>query len=274
MSGRRHHPLPPLAGEGRDGGTPRNGRSSLSSPHPNPPPHAGEGQESSAEIVPLARGAVPLGRAVAEALRRAIVTGRLEPGERLVEDRLSAELGVSRVPIREAIRTLLAEGLAVPTGRRGARVAELGPDLAEELVEVRATLEALNARLAARRHDPAIVAAIRGVLERGNAASRGGSAAELARLNAEFHDLLAEAGSNRVLKDVMRMLRDRTELVFRRNSTERAPEDWREHAAILAAIAEGEEELAELLAGRHVRRAARARLAAPEAAPRAGRAER
>jgi DNA-binding GntR family transcriptional regulator len=219
----------------------------------------------SAEIVPLSRGTVPLGRAVAEVLRRSIMMGRLQPGERLVEDRLSAELGVSRVPIREAIRTLLAEGLAVPTGRRGARVAELGPDMADELVEVRATLEALNAKLASRRRDPAIVAQILAVLERGNAAARGGSSTELAQLNAEFHDLLAQAGSNRVLQDIMRMLRDRTDLVFRRNSTARAPEDWREHAAILAAVADGDEELAELLASRHVRRAARARMDAIEA---------
>jgi DNA-binding GntR family transcriptional regulator len=203
---------------------------------------------------------VPLGRSVAEALRRAILDGVYKPGERLVEDRLSAEFGVSRVPIREAIRTLLAEGLAVPTGRRGACVAEITAGVAHELVEVRANLEALNARLAARHRDPEVLGQLRAVLRRGNAAAKTGTPAELARLNGEFHELLALAGSNRLLQDIVRMLRERTNMVFRRNTAERAPDDWREHAQILSAVVEGDEELAGLLAARHVHNAARARL--------------
>jgi DNA-binding GntR family transcriptional regulator len=208
------------------------------------------------------RGHRRLGESVAEELRRLILAGAYKPGERLIEDRLSAGFGVSRVPIREAIRTLTAEGLVEPTPSRGACVAALSPEFAEELVEVRALLEGMNARLAARHRRPEIVARLRAVLERGNAAARHGTAAELAELNGEFHELLAEAGSNRVLRDVIRPLRERTNLVFRRNTAERAPEDWREHAMILSAVIDGDEELAMLLATRHVRSAARARLGA------------
>lgn len=208
----------------------------------------------------IAKRREPLGRMLAEALRRAILTGQYRPGERLVEDRLATELGGSRIPIREALKTLAGEGLVVLTPRRGACVAELTRDVALELVEVRATLEGLNARLAARKRAPEIIARLRTVLERGNEAARRGSPAELAQLNGEFHELLAEAGSNRVLQDTMRSLRERTNLVFQRNSTERAPEDWREHAMILSAVVEGDEELAALLATRHVHNAARARL--------------
>ncbi len=203
---------------------------------------------------------VPLGRSVAEAIRRAILAGRYKSGERLVEDRLSAEFKVSRVPVREALKTLAAEGLVELLPRRGARVAAWSHDVALELVEVRATLEGLNARLAARRHDPAVIARLRGVLERGMAAAERGSAVELARLNSEYHELLAVAGNNRVLQDTVRSLRERTEMVFLRNSTERAPQDWQEHAAILSAIVSGDEELAALLATRHVHNAARDRL--------------
>ena len=203
---------------------------------------------------------VPLGRSVAEAIRRAILTGRYKAGERLVEDRLSEEFKVSRVPVREALKTLAAEGLVDLLPRRGARVAAWSHDVAMELVEVRATLEGLNARLAARRHDPAVISRLRAVLERGISAAARGSAVELARLNAEYHELLYVAGNNRVLQDTVRSLRERTEMVFLRNSTERAPEDWREHAAILSAIVSGDEELAALLATRHVHNAARARL--------------
>ena len=201
----------------------------------------------------------PLGQQVADGLRRAILAGRYAPGERLVEDRLAEEFGGSRVPVREALKTLAGEGLIALTPRRGACVAELSGDDVEELVEVRATLEGLTARLAARRRDPALVAQLRDVLARGDAAAAHGSADELAALNREFHELLARTGSNRVLQDMMRGLRERTELVFRRNSVERAPDDWREHAAILAAVVEGDEALATLMAMRHVHNAARAR---------------
>ncbi|MDN3565157.1 GntR family transcriptional regulator [Paeniroseomonas aquatica] len=204
----------------------------------------------------------PLSRQALQALREAILAGRLAPGERLIEERLSADLGMSRVPIREAIKQLVAEGLAVPAeGARGAQVAELTPEFAAELIEVRAVLEGLNARLAARRRDAGMIARIRALLARGAALPAGAPPAELAALNAAFHELLADAGANRALQELTRPLRERTELVFRRNSAERAGPDWQEHAMILTAVAEGEEELAALLAARHVHRAARGRLA-------------
>lgn len=195
-------------------------------------------------------------------LRAAILAGRFRPGERLVEEKLSPEFGVSRVPMREAIKRLAAEGLAGPAeDGRGVAVASLSPEMAEELVEARAVLEGLNARFAARHRDPVILQRLREVQERGNAAAQGASPAELAALNGEFHDLLSRAGATRVLPDLIRPLRERTNLVFRLNSTERAVADWQEHAMILAAVVEGDEELASLLAARHVRRAAKARMA-------------
>ncbi|MBX6742352.1 MAG: GntR family transcriptional regulator [Acetobacteraceae bacterium] len=224
--------------------------------------------------VPAGGKRVPLSRQALDILRQAILSGRLRPGERLVEERLSADLGMSRVPIREAIKQLVAEGLAMPAesapGGRGAEVATLTLDFARELVEVRAVLEGLNARLAARQRNAGTIARIRAILERGRALGDGGPPEELTALNAEYHELLATAGANRVLQELMRPLRERTELVFRRNSQERAAADWHEHALILTAVAEGDEELAALLASRHVHRAARARLpelAEPEREP-------
>ncbi|MDO9711870.1 GntR family transcriptional regulator [Paracraurococcus lichenis] len=205
---------------------------------------------------------LPLSQQALQRLREDILAGRLAPGERLVEERLSVELGMSRVPIREAIKQLVVEGLAVPAenapGGRGVQVAALSQDLAAELIEVRAVLEGLNARLAARNPAPFKVPRIEALLAHGAALSSGAAPEDLAALNADYHALLAEAGANRVLQELMRPLRERTELVFRRNSPERAGPDWQEHALILQAVAEGDEELAALLAARHVRRAARA----------------
>ena len=207
-----------------------------------------------------------LSKVVADELRRGILTGRHKAGERLVEDRLSAELGVSRVPIREALRQLAAEGLVEVQPRRGASVAEFSAEVARDLVEVRAMLEGLNARLAARHRAPAIMAELRQVLAEGNAAAQSGNVADLVRLNGEFHDKLAEAGRNSILWDIMRTLRERTSLVFAANTARRSREDWDEHSRILAAVIEGDEELSALLATRHVHQAADAAFSA-QAAP-------
>ncbi|WP_395709413.1 GntR family transcriptional regulator [Reyranella sp.] len=195
---------------------------------------------------------------MSEQIRGQILDGKLRPGERLVEDRLSAELGVSRVPVREALLGLSIEGLVKLEPRRGATVTEVTPEMVAELVEVRTLLEALNARLAARRHDPAIVGLLQDTLRRGNEAAQSGSPDQLTRLNGEFHDRLAEASRNSVLSDIMRSLRERTSLAFSLNGRARAREDWKEHAGILAAVIDGDEELAALLASRHVRNAAEA----------------
>ena len=199
-----------------------------------------------------------LSKVVSDQIRGQILDGTLRPGERLVEDRLSAELGVSRVPVREALLGLSIEGLVKLEPRRGASVAAVTPETVAELVEVRTLLEALNARLAARRHDPAIIALLQDTLRRGNEAAQSGSAEELARLNGEFHDRLAEASRNSVLSDIMRSLRERTSLAFSLNGRARAREDWKEHAGVLAAVIDGDEELAALLAARHVKNAAEA----------------
>lgn len=199
-----------------------------------------------------------MAKVVGQKIRGQILDGKLRPGERLVEDRLSAELGVSRVPIREALRELSAEGLVRIERNRGASVTEVTPAMVGELVEVRALLEGLNARLAAQRHDPEIVGQLSEILARGNEAAEAGSTEQLARLNAEFHDRLAEASRNAVLSDVMRGLRERTSLAFAINGRSRAREDWAEHSGILAAVIAGDGELAALLATRHVHNAAAA----------------
>ena len=193
-----------------------------------------------------------LSEVVAARLREQILKRDFQPGERLVEGRLAEVLGVSRIPVREALRLLAAEGLVEITPRRGATVAILSRSAAREMVEVRATLEGLNARLAARHRDPKILAGIQEVLAAGSGAAQSGELDQLVALNARFHDLLATAGNNSILGDLMRSLRDRTSLVFTKLDLPTARQTWEEHAAILQAVASGDEDLAALLATRHV----------------------
>src|SRR5438067_12639926 len=96
----------------------------------------------------------PLTKLAADRIRSRILAGEFAPGERLAEERLSAELGVSRMPVREGLRILAAEGMVTLQPRRGASVTSYTAPQIQELVEVRATLESLNAKLAARRSDP------------------------------------------------------------------------------------------------------------------------
>lgn len=209
----------------------------------------------------------PLHAVVTEELRNAILAGRYKPGARLIEDRLAGDLRVSRNPVREALRALAAEGLVAITPRRGAAVAVFGPDEGREMIEVRAMLEGLNARHAARRHDPAMIAALGAVLEEGRAKAGTASTEELVRLNGRFHDLLAAAGNNRILGDIMRSLRERTNLVFAPMSSAAAAQNWAEHAAILEAVIAGDEDLAALHATRHVLKAGQRYAAAAQTRP-------
>jgi DNA-binding GntR family transcriptional regulator len=188
-------------------------------------------------------------------LRQAILSGRLKPGERLVEGRLADELGVSRNPVREAIRALASEGLIEVTARRGAAVATMTEQEARETIEVRALLEGQNARLAARRQDKLIIKRIETVLNKGTAAVTARRFEQLFDLNQQFHRELAAAGQNTVLGDIMQRLRERTAMLFSPMNPARQARNWDEHAAILRAIIEGDERAAATLASEHVMRA-------------------
>jgi DNA-binding GntR family transcriptional regulator len=123
-------------------------------------------------------------------------------------------------------------------------------------VEVRATLEGLNAKLAARRHDEAKIQQLQAILSEGTRLAETGDVLTLMRLNQNFHDALANIAANSVLRDIMRSLRDRTALLFSPLNSGRGKQNWDEHAAILRAVIAGDGELAALLAARHVYNAA------------------
>lgn len=198
----------------------------------------------------------PLTSLIARTIRERILNGELQPGERLVEARLSVELGVSRVPVREALRLLAADGVVTIEPRRGASVTVYSPELIAELVEVRATLETLNAKLAARRHNPELVARLQKIVSKGAEIAKSDDLRQLNDDNVEFHEALAGIASNSVLQDMVRSLRERTAPIFAPHSRKRARENWEEHSAIVRAVIAGDAELAGLLAGRHVYSAA------------------
>ena len=159
---------------------------------------------------------------------------------------------------RRMLPVLAAEGLVTIEPRRGASVSVLSDAVAYDMVEVRATLEGLNAKLAAQRRDDKTVERLQAFLREGTEAARSEQLDKFLALNSQFHEMLATIGGNVVLTDLMRSLRDRTALLFAPSNMHRAKQNWDEHSQILNAVIAGNGDLAALLASQHVHNAAKA----------------
>jgi DNA-binding GntR family transcriptional regulator len=170
-------------------------------------------------------------------------------------------LGVSRNPVREAIRVLAAEAFVEVVPRRGATVARVSPEEAEELFDVRAALEGLAARLAARKRTPAALSRLNALLETACTAVDGGDLDGVADLNTAFHVAVAQAAGNAYLNLVVGPMLRRAQWVFLQTARFRASHSWQEHHGLYAAIAAGDEDAAEAHAVAHVAAARRSYLA-------------
>ncbi|MGW0480788.1 GntR family transcriptional regulator [Nonomuraea sp. NPDC003214] len=195
-------------------------------------------------------------------LRRRIVSGEFGQGERLVEDRLAALLGVSRNPVRESIRVLAAEGFVQVVPRCGATVATLSAEEGDELFDVRMAVEGLAARLAARKRTPASAERLRRVLEEARQAVDEGRLDAVADLNTAFHLAVGEAAGNSYLNLMMTPMLQRAQWVFSQTAAARGPHSWSEHLSLYEAIAAGDEDEAQARAVAHVAAARRSFLTA------------
>ncbi|MBS9477297.1 GntR family transcriptional regulator [Ancylobacter radicis] len=214
-------------------------------------------------IGPLSQESAPLRRKLVATLRRLIETGALAAGQRLIEKDLTAELGVSRTVLREALRELEADGL-LAAGPRGLSVAVLAQGEAENIYAVRAALEAMIARQFCQRADAAGQAALTGAHHNlARAYDSGGLGAILDAKLAFYRALCAGAG-NPVALDLLERLNARISLLRARSLVDpgRAQASIREIDALVAALLAREDARAATLAERHVAAAARAALAA------------
>lgn len=205
----------------------------------------------------LGRDHRPLRDIVCDELRVQIINGQYAPGEHLVEDKLARELGVSRNPVREALRVLQAEGFIDMIPRRGAVVVTLSDLEVRDIFDVRMALERLAAQLAARRADQQDVDELRRILGEAEAALGRDDSAALTELNAEFHEQVLVVSGNGYLRDVMLQLRGRMKWIFSRTAgSPRGQHSLDEHVQLADAIERRDEEAAAELALRHVQAAA------------------
>lgn len=194
-------------------------------------------------------------------LRAAIHSGRFRAGERMREADLAEWLGISRTPIRDALKRLETDGLLSAAPRRGLVVAELDQLQVTELYAVRDVLEGLAGRLAAQHASPAEIGAMRDLLERQVRTHRDDLPA-LARLNRLFHDVIYRATRNRYLIEVLDSFETSLALLPGTTyvGTGRPASALREHAELVDAIEKRDADRAERTARDHVRAAERIRL--------------
>lgn len=139
---------------------------------------------------------LPLRDVVFKTLRQGILTGELKPGERLMEIHLADRLGVSRTPIREAIRKLELEGLVTMIPRRGAEVARITEKHLKDVLEVRRGLDALAVSLACQRITEEEMAALKQACDEFEAAVRAKDIRKIASADVKLHDIIVEATGN------------------------------------------------------------------------------
>lgn len=197
----------------------------------------------------------PLREIVLEALREAIVNGVLIPGERLMEIQLAEEMGVSRTPVREAIRKLELEGFVVMIPRKGAYVAGVSFKDVKDVFEIRAALEGLAAGLAAEKITQEEIEQMERALHYEREPD---SLEEMVQSDTDFHALLYKASRNERLINILANLREQIER-FRTTSLAvpgRPKTAIQEHRAMVDAIARHDVEDAQSLAAAHIENAA------------------
>lgn len=149
---------------------------------------------------------LPLRDVVFNTLRQEILTGKLKPGERLMEIHLANKLGVSRTPIREAIRKLELEGLVIMIPRRGAEVAQITWKNLKEVLEVRRALDVLVIELACERMTSDQLEKLYVACDKFKAATKTLDTRKVAEADVELHDIIIESAGNRRLTQLLNNL--------------------------------------------------------------------
>ena len=155
----------------------------------------------------------PLRELVCEHIREAIINGTFAPGERLMEIQMADEMGVSRTPVREAIRKLEMEGFVVMIPRRGTYVSNMSIKDTNDVYEIRISLDTLAAGLAAERISDEELEELQRLLVKVGAAIEKNDMAKVVEADIEFHDVLYKASRNERLRNIINNLREQITVI-------------------------------------------------------------
>lgn len=210
---------------------------------------------------------LPLRDVVFNTLRQAILKGELKPGERLMEIALAEKLGVSRTPIREAMRKLELEGLVVMIPRRGAQVANITEKDLNDVLEVRIALENVAIEKACTRMSEEDMGRLWLAAKEFERTMAEGNLVRLAEADVEFHEIIYRASDNKRLNQVLNNLREQ---IYRYRVEYLKEEETRnvlvkEHEELTKAIRERDEKKAQEISFRHIENQRRAIIQSIEA---------
>jgi len=194
----------------------------------------------------------PLREVVVGQIRSMIIDGELAQGTRLVEGQLAEVLGVSRNPVREAIRSLEATGLVDVIPRKGAYVCVVDHDEVRQIQDLRLLVEGYAAEIAAQFRTDEDLARLNECIENGRSDSAAENYVSASRWHREFHLALENASGNPFLSKILGPLRHRTELVFTIVVDKRGEITWEEHEAIYEAVKAQDAEGSKKLVREHI----------------------
>lgn len=200
---------------------------------------------------------VSLRKKVFDQLQNDILNGKYRPGDNLIETRLSEELGVSRTPIREAIRQLELEGLVQSIPNKGAVVKGISAQDIQDIYTIRMLIEGLAARWAAEKITPEELEELREALELEEFYTMKNDTEHLLKFDSKFHDIIFRASKSKPLMHTLSTFHHYVQSARNASfsSPGRAHNVLKEHKAIFDAIADRDPERAERLTTEHVRNA-------------------
>jgi len=198
----------------------------------------------------------PLREIVYEELKMQILTGKITPGMRMMEVELAESMGVSRTPIREAIKQLEKEGLVIIEPRKGAYASQISVKDMVDILEVRQDMEGLAAHMAAYRMTPKQMKELESISVGYNKAVEDGNMMDMIKYDTEFHNLIVESCNNNILTMMINQLQElllRFRYVYYDNikRVEKMPS---EHTMIMEAIKDGRSDAARAAAEMHIER--------------------
>jgi DNA-binding GntR family transcriptional regulator len=187
-----------------------------------------------------------------------IASGKLAPGERIIQEQIAQALGVSRQPVQQALLLLRNEGALRDAPGRGLIVAPLLADEVQHMYDMRAVIEGLACRLAAEHNAERAAKQGSALIDAGRKAVASGSVAKMVAADMRFHEFIYELSANPLIAPAMAAHWTNTQRVMGEVLIkDKTPRDiWDQHAAILEAIAKGKAKVAEALARRHITQAA------------------